>query len=180
MKTKTLTLISLFTALLCISGPITIPIPISPIPLSLATFIIYFSANLLGWKNSLYCCFIYFLIGLSGIPVFSGFSSGISKLLGATGGYLIGYFFLAFFTGFFAEKFPNSIKLQFLGMIIGTVFLNFFGTLWLSVLTYTTFLQAAFSAVVPFLPGDVLKMIAAVLIAPVLKKYILKAQISFD
>ncbi len=177
MKTRTITIIGIFTALLCIAGPLTIPLPFTPVPLSLATFIIYFCANLLGWKKSLYCCLIYFLIGLAGIPVFSGFSSGIVKLAGPTGGYLIGYFFLAFFTGFFAEKFPNSIKFQVLGMIIGSIFLQSLGTLWLSILTHTTFLQAAVSAVLPFLPGDVLKITIAATLSPLVKKYLLKAEL---
>ena len=126
MKTKTITIIGVFTALLCIAGPLTVPLPFTPVPFSLVTLIIYFCANLLGWKKSLYCCLIYFFIGLAGIPVFSGFSSGIAKLAGPTGGYLIGYFFLAFFTGFFAEKFPYSIPFQVLGMIIGSLFLLYF------------------------------------------------------
>ena len=180
MKTKSITFIGLFTALLCIAAPYSIPIPVSPVPLSLATFIIYLYSNLLGYKKALTCCLIYFLIGLAGIPVFSGFSSGISKLLGPTGGYLIGYFFLAFFTGFFADKFPHSIKLQLLGMIIGSAFLQCLGTLWLSAITHTTFLQAAFSAVIPFLPGDIIKIAVAITLAPLIKKYMTKTQLSFE
>ncbi|NDO47209.1 biotin transporter BioY [Clostridium sp. MD294] len=180
MKTKSITFIGLFTALLCIAAPLSIPIPVSPVPLSLATFIIYLFSNLLGYKKALLCCLIYFLIGLAGIPVFSGFSSGVSKLLGPTGGYLIGYFFLAFFTGFFADKFPHSIKLQLLGMIIGSAFLQCLGTLWLSILTHTTFLQASLSGVIPFLPNDILKIVIVIIIAPLIKKYMAKAQLSFE
>ncbi len=177
MTTKTMTQIGLFTALLCIVAPMSIPIPVSPVPLSLASLVICFSAYLLGWKKGVICCLLYFLIGLAGIPVFSGFSAGFSKLSGPTGGYLIGYFFLAFFTGYFAEKFPNTMVLQLLGMIVGTVFLQCFGTLWLSVITNTTFLQAAASAVVPFLPGDVCKIVLVILCAPVIKKNVIKAQL---
>lgn len=108
MKTKTITIIGVFTALLCIAGPLTVPLPFTPVPFSLVTLIIYFCANLLGWKKSLYCCLIYFFIGLAGIPVFSGFSSGIAKLAGPTGGYLIGYFFLAFLQVFLQK---NSLTL---------------------------------------------------------------------
>ncbi len=161
MKTKTMTLVGLFTALLCIAGPLSVPIPISPVPLSLATLVIYFSSNIIGCKKGLLCCLIYIMIGLAGIPVFSGFSAGISKLAGPTGGYLVGYFFLAFFTGFFADKFPQSRKLQLLGMILGSICLQFLGTLWLAVLTNTTLLQAAFSAVIPFLPNDILQAFLA-------------------
>lgn len=178
MKTKTMTLVGLFTALLCIAGPLSVPIPISPVPLSLATLVIYFSSNIIGCKKGLLCCLIYIMIGLAGIPVFSVFSAGISKLAGPTGGYLVGYFFLAFFTGFFADKFPQSRKLQLLGMILGSICLQFLGTLWLAVLTNTTLLQAAFSAVIPFLPNDILKIIITITLAPVVKKQI--SQISME
>lgn len=180
MKTKTVTTIGLFTALLCIVAPITVPIPISPIPLSLATLVIYFLSNLLGYKKAILCCSMYLIIGLAGIPVFSGFTSGVAKLVGPTGGYLIGYFFVAFFTGFFAEKFRYSVVMQLFGMVIGTVVMLFFGTLWLSALTHTTMLQAALSAVLPFLLGDILKIVITILLAPLIKKYMAKAQLSFE
>ena len=178
MKTKTMTLVGLFTALLCIAGPLSIPIPVSPEPLSLATLVIYFFSNSIGYKKGLLCCFIYIMIGLAGIPVFSGFSAGISKLAGPTGGYLVGYFFIAFFTGFFADKFPQSRKLQLLGMILGSICLQFLGTLWLAILTNTTLFQAAFSGVIPFLPNDILKIIITITLAPIVKKHIAQSQIS--
>ncbi len=176
--TKTMTLIGLFTALLCIVAPMSIPIPISPVPLSLASLVVCFSAYLLGWKKGMICCLLYFLIGIVGVPVFSGFSAGFSKLAGPTGGYLIGYFFLAFFTGFFAETFPNARGIQLLGIIIGTTFLYCFGTIWLAMVTNTTFLQAAVSAVIPFLPGDICKIVIVILLAPIIKRSVKQAQIS--
>ena len=103
--TKTMTLIGLFTALLCIVAPMSIPIPISPVPLSLASLVVCFSAYLLGWKKGVICCLLYFLIGIAGVPVFSGFSAGFSKLAGPTGGYLIGYFFLHFLQDYLRKHF---------------------------------------------------------------------------
>ena len=73
---------------------------------------------------------IYLLLGMVGLPVFNGFSGGVQKLVGPTGGYLIGYLFLVFFTGLFVEKFPNKIPMYFVGGIIGIIVCYAFGTVW--------------------------------------------------
>ena len=84
-------LIAVMAAITCILGPLSIPIPISPVPISLTNLAIYLTVCLLGWKFGTISYLIYLLIGIAGLPVFSGFSSGFAKLLGPTGGYLIGY-----------------------------------------------------------------------------------------
>ena len=69
------------------------------------------------WNNSY---LIYLLIGIAGLPVFSGFSSGFAKLLGPTGGYLIGFIPMAIICGFAFEKFSNR-GMQIVGLAIGTI-----------------------------------------------------------
>ena len=64
---------------------------------------------------------IFLLLGMVGLPVFSGFSGGLAKLAGPTGGYLIGFIFTALVTGFFINKF-NKIYMYVIGMILGMVF----------------------------------------------------------
>lgn len=93
----TLTLTALMAAMLCVLGPLSIPI--GPVPLSLATLVIYLSVYLLGWKWGLVSVVVYLLVGMSGVPVFSGFGGGLGRLLGPTGGYLIGYLPLAALSG---------------------------------------------------------------------------------
>ena len=84
-------LIAVMAAITCILGPLSIPIPISPVPISLTNLAIYLTVCLLGWKFGTISYLIYLLIGIAGLPVFSGFSSGFAKLLGPPGGYLIGF-----------------------------------------------------------------------------------------
>ena len=84
-------LIAVMAAITCILGPLSIPIPVSPVPISLTNLAIYLTVCLLGWKFGTISYLIYLLIGIAGLPVFSGFSSGFAKLLGPTGGYLIGF-----------------------------------------------------------------------------------------
>ena len=90
-------------AVLCVLGPLSIPIGI--VPISFTNFALFISLYALGMKNGTYGYIIYLLIGLTGVPVFSNFSGGIGKLLGPTGGYLIGMIFTAVIAGLFIDRF---------------------------------------------------------------------------
>ncbi len=160
-NTSQMAFIGLMTAILCIMAPFSIFLPFSPIPFSLGTLAVYFCAILLGTKRSMICVSIYLLLGFVGLPVFSGFTGGAGKLFGPTGGYLVGYLLLALIGGVFADKFPNRIFPCLSGMILGTLVCYLFGTIWLSYQASLTFSQAFVSAVVPFLPGDILKLVFA-------------------
>ena len=83
--TADMTVTALMTAITCILGPFSLPIPISPVPISLTNLVIYFMAYILGAKKALWACALYLLLGAVGLPVFSGFSGGLGKLLGPTG-----------------------------------------------------------------------------------------------
>ena len=106
MSTAQMTVTALMTAITCILAPMALPIPVSPVPISLTNLVIFFMAYILGTKLSVASYVLYLLLGTVGLPVFSGFSGGVGKLLGPTGGYLIGFIFLAAISGFFVEKFP--------------------------------------------------------------------------
>ena len=120
-------LIAVMAAITCILGPLSIPIPISPVPISLTNLAIYLTVCLLGWKFGTISYLIYLLIGIAGLPVFSGFSSGFAKLLGPTGGYLIGFIPMAIICGFAFEKFSNR-GMQIVSLAIGTIVAYIFGT----------------------------------------------------
>ena len=106
MKNKKLTtyqmaVTALMAAALCVLGPLSVPI--GAVPISLANFVICLTAWLLGPKFGTLSVAVYLLIGLVGVPVFSGYGAGIAKLAGPTGGYLVGYLLLAFIGGLFIE-----------------------------------------------------------------------------
>lgn len=168
-------IIGVMTAIICIMAPFSIPLPFTVVPISLTNLAIYFTVFVLGWKMGTISYLIYLLIGLIGVPVFSGFTSGFSKLAGPTGGYLIGFIFLVIISGWFIEKFPNKIPMYIIGMLLGNIVTYLFGTIWLANLTGNTFKQALAIGVLPFLLGDLLKIIAAVLIGTVLRKQILRS-----
>ena len=99
--------ISLMTALLCILGPMSIPI--GAIPISFTNFVIYLTVYLLGTKLGTLSYLIYLLLGTAGLPVFSAYSGGLAKLAGPTGGYLIGFIFMSIISGIFIKQGKGKI-----------------------------------------------------------------------
>ncbi|MGI6205528.1 MAG: biotin transporter BioY [Anaerovoracaceae bacterium] len=176
-KVVDLTFTALMAALICILGPLSIPLPISPVPISLTNLAIYFTVMLIGWKRGTVSYIIYLLIGLCGVPVFSSFTGGPGKLLGPTGGYLIGFIFMTIIAGLFVEKFDGKYAMYFAGMILGTLVTYAFGTAWLAFEASMSFKAALFAGVIPFIPGDLAKMIVAVFAGGAIKKRLQKAHI---
>lgn len=168
MSTKRITLIALFSAILCVLGPLSIPI--GPISFSLTPFGVCLAAYVLGMRDGVISCLIYLLIGAIGLPVFSGFQGGLIKLLGPTGGYLIGFIFLSLCTGVVAQYAQNNISLEFLGMIIGLFLCYLLGTLWLSHQMHLGFFKALSVGVIPFIIPDLIKLILARSIGIKIKK----------
>lgn len=169
-STKTLVLIGVLAAVTCVLGPLTIPLPFSPVPISLTNLAVYFSIYVLGMKKGTISYLIYLLIGLAGVPVFSAFTSGPGKLLGPTGGYLIGFIFMAVICGIFIEKWPANRCICFAGMVLGTAVCYLFGTVWLAYQAEMDFYPALAAGVIPFIPGDMAKIVIAMLIGPEIRK----------
>lgn len=169
MKTKRLVLISLFAALMAVVSPFSIKI--GPIPLSFATLMVMITSFVLGNKDGVIVVFVYILLALFGIPVLSGFNSGAAALFGMTGGYIFGYLPLAFLSSYFGY---DNWKEKMLGMLIGTVVLYTFGTIWFMVYTHTALWPSLIACVLPFLPGDFIKMIVVVLTEERIRKVLKK------
>jgi len=162
MKTRKLTLIGLFTAMLCILGPIAVILPFSPVPVSLGSLGVLLACLILGPKNGLFCTGLYLLLGFVGLPVFTGFSGGVGKLFGPTGGYLLGYLFLASIGGFLAERWNKHSLMQALGLFGGMCFCYLFGSLWLTHQAGMSLNAALWAGVIPYVPFDICKIAAAV------------------
>lgn len=174
---KEMAVTAVMTALICILGPWAIQIPISPVPITLCTMGIYFALYVLGMKLGILSVILYVLLGAIGVPVFTNFSGGIGKLLGPTGGYILGYLFLAVICGFFLSKFPEKLPLHVAGFVLGTLVLYLFGTLWLQYQLKLTFPAALMAGVIPYIPGDVAKLVIAIAVGLPLKKRLKKARL---
>lgn len=170
-KTSTvysMTVMALMTAVTCIIAPMSIPI--GPVPISLTNLVLCFSIVLVGKKRATVSFFIYLLVGAIGIPVFSGFSGGIGKMIGPTGGYLIGFLFLTWIGGIFTEKHLGKPFWYAVGMLLGTVSVYFFGTIWFVFLMKTEVWYALTICVFPFLIFDIIKIVLACTVGETIRK----------
>ena len=159
MKTREMCFAALMAALICIAAPLSVPI--GPIPITLATFTVYLAGGLLGMKYGTLSVALYLLLGLVGLPVFSGWRSGLPVLAGATGGYLVGYLPCAWATGFGVTRWPNAKWAAPASMVVGTFFCYLIGTAWFMAVSGMNVAGALGVCVVPFLPGDAVKIVAA-------------------
>ena len=165
-KTYEITMTALMAAVTCILAPLSIPI--GPVPISFTNLAIYLSLYLLGWKKGTISYLIYLLLGLVGLPVFSGFTGGPAKLAGPTGGYIIGFIAMAIIAGLVIDHFHQP-WLQLIGMIVGTIICYVLGTAWFCFEAKSTVSGALSICVFPFIPGDLIKMIIAMLIGHEIK-----------
>lgn len=156
----------MMAALVAVVAPFAIPV--GAVPLSLCSWMVCLAGYVLGARRAVAAVAVYVLLGAVGMPVFSGFSGGLGKLLGPTGGYILGYLPLALCAGW-AAKCQNR-WLQLAGMAFGTAILYALGTAWYCVQAGVTVQSALALCVLPFLPGDCLKLAAALAVGPVLRR----------
>lgn len=166
IRTKQMVLIALMTAVTCVLGPLSIPLPFSPVPISLTNFAIFLAIFVLGMKSGTISFIIYLLLGAVGVPVFSSFRGGLQVLAGPTGGYLIGFIFLALIMGFALDHFDRKLVPTIIGMIIGMAVCYAFGTVWLAKLLSLSFKEGLMMGVIPYLAGDAAKIIIAAIVGP--------------
>ena len=166
-KAYSMSVTALMTAITCILAPLSIPI--GPVPISLTNLAIYFTLYILDWKKGTLSYLLYLLLGFVGLPVFSGFTGGLAKLAGPTGGYIVGFIPMAVIAGMIIDHFHQR-WIQMAGMIVGTAICYAFGTWWFCVQSKTAVYAALSICVFPFIPGDLIKMIIAIAIAPEIRK----------
>jgi len=158
-------LCALFAALTGVGGLIAIPLPFTPVPITLQIFFTLLAGALLGKYLGALSQVIYLLLGVVGLPVFAKGSGGIGALLGPSGGYLAGFIPAAFLVGYILERRENPpIQLVFLAMMLGLIVIYLPGVAWLMWVAKINLIKALFLGVLPFLPGDAVKVVMAALI----------------
>lgn len=173
LTARELTLGALFVAVLCALSQIAIPLPMG-VPISLGLLGVYLCALLLPPKMSLAVIAVYLLLGLVGVPVYAGFKAGPAALFGRTGGYLVGYLPCGLIIALMNRRGRNFLW-RCLSVALGLAACYLLGTLWFMHLTGFTAGKALAACVLPFLPGDAVKMLAAAGMAPQLKAALQKA-----
>ena len=165
---KNMTKIAVMTAVICILGPLSIPI--GPVPISLTPLTILLSVYILGTASGSVATLLYVFLGAVGLPVFGGFTGGFGIIAGPTGGYIIGYVFLALISGWFIEHFYNMVWVQYMGMCLGMAVLYAFGTAWLAYVAHMTFAEALAVGVFPFIAVDMIKMAVSIILGRAVNK----------
>lgn len=169
----TMTTCALMAALMCALCPLSVPI--GPIPVSLSILVILLTVVILGPKCALISYAVYLLLGAAGMPVFSGFQGGLAKLIGPTGGYLIGFLPMILVAGLFYKKSNGNLLFTILGMILGTAVDYVFGTVWFVVLMKCEIGYALSVCVYPFIPFDLAKIALAAVFGKLVRDALLKA-----
>lgn len=174
-KVYQLTTCALIAALMCVLGPMSIPI--GPIPVSFTNFVIFLSVYLLGMKGTTISYLVYILIGAVGIPVFSGYQGGLAKLAGPTGGYLVGFVLTALISGFIMERSHVHTVVTILGMMAAMLVAYLFGTVWFVFQMQCEVWYALTTCVFPFIPVDIIKILIATALGKTVRNALAKADL---
>src|SRR5699024_1329117 len=170
---STLTAAALMAAVLCVLGPLSVPI--GPVPIAMANFAVSLAAWLLGPRWGVLSVAAYLLLGAAGMPVFAGYAAGAAVLFGPTGGYLIGYLAQVLFGGWAVERSEGRPFWSGLGLAAGVAVSYAFGTAWFIVQMGCTLSYALAVCVAPFIPFDAAKAALASGLGSVLRRTLLRA-----
>lgn len=168
ISTKQLALCAVFAALTAVCSQIQIPLAV--VPINLALFSVHLCAALMKKQYAALSMAVYLLMGLVGLPVFAGFQGGAGVLFGRTGGYIIGYVASAYLSALLMEKFGRAWWQAALAIAVGVLACYTLGTAWYMALTKSPLWLSLSYCVLPFLPGDAIKIALAVLLAGRLEK----------
>lgn len=165
--TKNVALVIGASLLVAVCAQISVPLPFTPVPLSLVNFAVLLVGLMLGSKRGFAALALYLAEGAVGLPVFAH-AGGITHLIGPaafTGGYLIAYPFVAFVAGFIFERSSRSFASGVVASTAAELLLFLSGVSWLMLLFHTSFATAVGFGLYPFFFGEIIKVMAAVGIA---------------
>ncbi|MFH1458137.1 MAG: biotin transporter BioY [Candidatus Omnitrophota bacterium] len=156
--------VAVFVILTALGAFVRIPLPFTPVPITLQTLFVLLGAVSLGRGLGALTQCLYISLGLLGAPIFSQAASGLGYLVGPTAGYLLGFVLASFFAGHFI-KFARHNAFSILAVVFAAdIILLLCGTLWLKILFGYPLAKALMMGFLPFIPGDLLKALAATLI----------------
>jgi len=146
-----------FALLTAIAALIRIPLPFTPVPITMQTFVVLLSGVILGGRKGTISQIIYVSAGIAGLPIFAGMTSGIALLAGSTGGFLAGFIVAPKVVGLVLGESKKRGRLI-LALIAGTVTIFLLGNAWLLILMNGDVAKTLSLGFIPFLPGAVIKV----------------------
>ena len=173
IKAYDIVIIALMTALIAVCS--FIAIPVGALPVTLQTFAVFVCVGILGRKRGTISVLVYVLLGIIGIPVFSGFQGGLSVFMGATGGFIIGFLPAVFVSGTVLKKTSRKIPFMIAAFVAGLIICYIFGMLWY-IFVFSAGkadLVSSFSVcVLPYIVPDIIKITLAAVISTEVRKRI--------
>jgi biotin transport system substrate-specific component len=179
LTTRDLIITALFTSLTAVSGFISVPL--GPVPITMQTIFVVLSGLIIGAKLGALSQIIYVILGLIGLPIFSGGTGGLISIVSPTFGFLIGFIVAAYVIGKLTEKNKSLTKIIY-AVIVGSLIIYIIGVPYFYfIFTHylgkgINFYQALKFACLPFIPGDIIKAIISITLAkqliPRLSRYI--------
>jgi biotin transport system substrate-specific component len=168
---------AIFTAVLAVLAQISIPMA-GGVPVTLQTFGVVLSGIVLGGRGGAMACIVYLVLGLAGVPVFSGFRGGPGVLFGPTGGFVISFPVMAYLAGRVLERAGSSVsvgaafwsKIFLTGLMPGMLFNYAVGAVWFSIVTGSGLMAAVTACIAPFVINDLIKLTAAGIAGIILRK----------
>ncbi|MFD2657087.1 biotin transporter BioY [Gracilibacillus thailandensis] len=174
-KLRALILASIFTAITAILAQLQVQLWV--VPFSGQTLAVGLTATIIGSKLGALSMFGYLLIGLIGLPVFSGLSGGPQVLVGPTGGYILGFIATAYITGFILEKTSFNFRMALIANIVGMFVTLAFGMTQLKFVAELSWSAAMASGVYPFLIVGIIKAILASWLGIMIRNRLTKANL---
>jgi len=174
MQVKGLALAAVLASLTACTGVFSVPLPFTPVPITLQVFFVFLAGSLAGPYYGALSMLLYLVMGSVGLPVFSRFGAGLGHLLGPTGGYLLAFPIAAFISGLITlSRSPTKVG-EYMrvsaGMLAALAAIYIIGVMWLSTYLHRSFLETFLVGGLPFIPVDILKIIVATPIAVRLRR----------
>ena len=138
-----------------------IPVPGSPVPITLQTFFVLLSGAILGKRLGVLSQAAYIFLGAAGLPIFQGYAFGVSHIFGPTGGYLVGFMAASFLTGKMLEKGTSVFYKILASFIVASAVLYTLGVLWLISIYRISLVNAVAIGVLPFISVEIVKVLTA-------------------
>lgn len=169
-KTLEMTRLALLIAMNCVSAYLIVPLPFSLSPIALQPLVVNLVAFLLTPKQAFITMFVYILVGLIGIPVFTGGTAGPAKIFGPTGGYIWGFLVVAVIIAWLRGHKYNFKRYTLVGVGLGIPIIYLLGAIQLKALTDMSWEAILLTGVLPFIPLDIVKCLVAIVIIRPLHK----------
>jgi len=156
--------VMVFVTFISLGAFVRIPLPFTPVPVTLQTFFVLLCAALLGAGLGAAVPSMYISLGLLGLPIFAGAGCGLFYLMGPTGGYIAGFIFASIFAGRFIKYGKGNLFAVFSILLIADLIILSCGILWLRFLLGYSLTKLLLIGFIPFIPGDLLKVFLATIL----------------